>query len=95
MWAILPATYKGFEIHPLVFVRKHEPFTKKSDWEQGYDISVRICRPGAGPGTAESRVFRIEREHPFDQLGDARRFAKDHGERVIDGTIPGESVNDL
>jgi hypothetical protein len=90
-----PGSYKGFEIHPLVFARKRQPYAANAGWQDGYDVGVRICRPEALAGSTGSRVFRIVRESPFEQMGDARRFALRHGEQVIDGTVPGESVTDL
>jgi hypothetical protein len=50
-------TYKGYEIHPLVYPRRPADGTTSRNPDAGYEASVRICRVGANPA-ADGRVFR-------------------------------------
>jgi hypothetical protein len=90
-----PPVYKGFELHALVYPRNkknHRAFTKS---DEGYDAAVRICRPGAEQASANSSVFRVSRIWPFDGAGEARLACSAHAKRIIDGEIPGQSVEGL
>lgn len=42
-------TYKGYEIHPLVYPRRPADGQTSRNPDAGYDASVRICRVGANP----------------------------------------------
>jgi hypothetical protein len=87
-------TYKGYEIHPLVYPRRPTTAQTNRDPGAGYDASVRICRVGANPA-AEGRVFRLQYLFPFDGTGKARIACMAHAERLIDGQVNGQSVADL
>jgi hypothetical protein len=90
-----PSTYMGFEIHPLVFLRRAPALGKPKTVVRSFDVAVRICRPGEESGSPLSRVFHIERKLPFEDTGDARRAAHSYGESIIDGKETGLSVKDL
>ena len=88
------ATYKGFDLYPLVY--KIEPV---QSWprrrpDRTFNASVVICREGHQPGTEHSRVFRLTAA-PWENVGTARRGALKFGEDVINGLVPGESVASL
>ncbi|MDE1181600.1 hypothetical protein [Paraburkholderia sp.] len=87
-------TYKGFEIHPLVYPRRPADGTTGRNADAGYDASVRICRVGANPA-ADGRVFRLQYFLPFDGTGKARIACMAHAEQLIDGRVEGQSVADL
>lgn len=84
-----PALYKGFEVHALVFRRKSEGGTKRTE---GYDAAVRLCRAG---GASDSRVFKLDCETTFADFGIAKRTATQYAEDIIDGKVDGFSVTDL
>lgn len=94
-----PTTYMGFEIHPLVFLRAKDQAQYQPEHQtradRGFDVAVRICRPGELSGSVHSRVFSMPRKTAFSDTGDARREAALYGESVIDGRVPGHSVADL
>ncbi|MEX3894315.1 hypothetical protein [Paraburkholderia sp. BR10954] len=87
-------TYKGYEIHPLVYPRRPPGAQATRNPGAGYDASVRICRVGANPA-ADGRVFRLQYLFPFDGMGKARIACMAHAERLIDGQVSGQSVSDL
>jgi hypothetical protein len=88
-------TYKGFEIHPLIYPRRDSiAAAPRHQTDVGYDASVRICRVGANPA-AEGRVFRLPHARPFEGTGKARIACLAHAEQLIDGQIDGQSVADL
>src|ERR1700753_1122279 len=60
-----PALYKDFEVHPLVFSRAFDKFDGHKRHAEGYDVAVRVCRPGAISGSSASRVFRLVRPGTF------------------------------
>lgn len=68
--------YKGYELHPLVFARTFSRFDGHSRYAEGYDIAVRICRPGAIATSAASRIFRLDKPHAYSDFGMARRAAR-------------------
>jgi hypothetical protein len=59
MAELYPAIYKDFEVHPLVFSREFDKFDGHKRHAEGYDVAVRVCRPGAISGSKASRVFRF------------------------------------
>jgi len=87
--------YKGYELHPLVFVRAFHRFDGHSRYAEGYDIAVRICRPGAIATSTASRVFRLDRPTAFGDFGTARRAAGQQGKDIVDGKVSGASVLDM
>ncbi|QBR04040.1 hypothetical protein [Paraburkholderia pallida] len=87
--------YKGYELHPLVFSRAFSRFDGHSRYAEGYDIAVRICRPGAIATSTASRVFRLNQPHAFSDFGMARRAAWQQGKDIIDGKVNGVSVVDM
>ncbi|SMG14144.1 hypothetical protein [Paraburkholderia susongensis] len=87
--------YKGYELYPLVFARTFNRFDGHSRYAEGYDIAVRICRPGAIATSTASRVFRLNQSHTFSDFGMARRAARQQGKDIIDGKVSGASVNDM
>ncbi|WP_062123288.1 hypothetical protein [Paraburkholderia monticola] len=87
--------YKGYELHPLVFARTFNRFDGHSRYAEGYDIAVRICRPGAIASSIASRVFRLNQPHAFSDFGMARRTARQQGKDIIDGKVSGASVIDM
>lgn len=87
--------YKGYELHPLVFARTFNRFDGHSRYAEGYDIAVRISRPGAIAASAASRVFRLDQLHALCDFGTARRAACQGGKDIIDGKVSGASVADI
>ncbi|CAB3715151.1 hypothetical protein [Trinickia soli] len=87
--------YKGYELHPLVFARTFNRFDGHSRYAEGYDIAVRICRPGAIAASPASRVFRLNQAHAISDFGVAKRAARQRGEDIIDGKVDGASVVDI
>jgi hypothetical protein len=90
-----PTLYKGFELYPLVFARVFARFDAHSRSAEGYDIAVRICRPGVEAGASGSRVFRLQLENAIPDFGMARGAAYQRGRDIIDGKVDGASVADL
>ena len=95
MFSIHPLMYKDFEVHPLVFLRKFDKADGHKRHSEGYDVAVRVCRPGAEGGSQGSRVFRLVNAATFPDFGVAKRSASQYGEDIIDGKIAGASVTDL
>ncbi|MEI5997488.1 hypothetical protein H3V53_09770 [Paraburkholderia bengalensis] len=88
-------TYKGYEIHPLVYPRRTSSgVTHRNSLDSGYDASVRICRVGA-KSIDDGRVFRLAHFRPFEGAGKARMACMEHATNVIDGHVDGQSVADL
>jgi hypothetical protein len=87
-------TYKGFEIHPLVYPHRSGNSQTSRNPDAGYEASVRICRVGAD-AAAQGRVFRLPRMWPFEGAGEARLACMAHAEQLIDGQVDGRSVADL
>ncbi|WP_158901940.1 hypothetical protein [Burkholderia sp. L27(2015)] len=95
MFSVHPLLYKDFEVHPLVFLRKFSKADGHKKHAEGYDVAVRVCRPGVPGGAEGSRVFRPEQTATFPDFGVAKRSASQYGEDIIDGKIAGASVKDL
>ncbi|KVO61502.1 hypothetical protein [Burkholderia stagnalis] len=87
--------YKGYELHPLVFARTFSRFDGHSRYVEGYDIAVRICRPGEIATSTASRVFRLDQPNVFSDFGMARRAARQQGMDIVDGKVSGASVIDM
>ncbi|MEZ2354317.1 hypothetical protein [Caballeronia sp. RCC_10] len=92
---LTPRTYKGFELHPLVFERAFELFDRHSCYAEGYDVAVRLFRREPDGTVGASRVFQLALTVPFSDFGAARRAAWTRGEHIIDGKIDGADVSDL
>jgi hypothetical protein len=90
-----PDVYKDFEVHPLVFSRAFDKFDGHKRHAEGYDVAVRVCRPGAISGSKASRVFHLVLPATFADFGVAKRSASQYGEDIIDGKIDGATVQDL
>ncbi|MBW0447549.1 hypothetical protein [Paraburkholderia phenoliruptrix] len=90
-----PEIYKDFEVHPLVFSREFGKFDGHKRDAEGYDVAVRVCRPGAISGSNASRVFRLVLPVTFADFGVAKRSASQYGADIIDGKIEGATVQDL
>jgi hypothetical protein len=90
-------TYKGYEIHPLIYPRGAGNGVAVRAADNGYEASVRIRRAVAEgeESTGEFRVFRLSQPAPFENGGQARRACMQHGEQLIDGQIDGQTVADL
>jgi len=90
-------TYKGYEIHPLIYPRGARDGVSVRAADAGYEASVKIRRavPVGEEATGESRVFRIEQTASFENGGQARRACMLHAEKLIDGQIDGQTVADL
>ena len=88
-------TYKGYEIHPLIYPRRTASgVPHRNSIDSVYDASVRICRVGANPA-ADGRVFRLVAFRPFEGPGKARIACLEHAAQVIDGRVEGQTVSDL
>jgi hypothetical protein len=90
-------TYKGYEIHPLIYPRGARDGVAVRAADAGYEASVRIRRavPEGEEATGDSRVFRVTEPRAFENGGQARRACLTHAEKLIDGEIDGQTVADL
>ncbi|MFT0737456.1 hypothetical protein [Ralstonia wenshanensis] len=88
------ATYKGFDLYPLVYRTETVPSWPRTRLERTFNACVVICRAGHPPGTEHSRVFRMT-PTAWGNVGTARRGVLKFGEDVINGLVPGESVASL
>ncbi|MCO5414384.1 MULTISPECIES: hypothetical protein [Ralstonia] len=88
------ATYKGFDLYPLVYRTEAAPSWPRKRPDRTFNASVVICREGHQPGAEHSRVFRMT-PTAWENVGTARRGALKFGEDVINGLVPGESVASL
>src|SRR5258708_21396481 len=92
MAQLYPALYKDFEVHPLVFSRQFDKFDGHKRHAEGYDVAVRVCRPGAISGSKASRVFRLVLPSPFSDFGVAERTASQYGPAIIHGKGAGATA---
>ncbi|MEW9580063.1 hypothetical protein [Paraburkholderia sp. DGU8] len=95
MAELYPSIYKDFEVHPLVFSRTFDKFDGHKRSAEGYDVAVRVCRPGAISGSKASRVFRLPLHATISDFGVAKRSASQYGADIIDGKVEGATVADL
>lgn len=88
------ASYKGYDIYPLVYTHAatHEWYERRPD--RTYSASVVICREGTDPVSDLVRVFPMLARQ-WDSLGGARRAAVQAGTQIIDGHGPGQSITGL
>ncbi len=85
------ASYKGFDIYPLIY-RCDPP----REWherrpDRTYSASVMICREGREPSSEFSQVFPLQAEQ-WECVGDAKRAVLKTAEAIINGLVPGQSV---
>ena len=82
-------TYKGYEIHPLIYPRGARDGIAVRAADAGYEASVRIRRavPEGEEAKGDSRVFRVTQPGAFENGGQARRACMQHAEKLIDGQI--------
>ncbi len=88
------ASYKGFDLYPLIY--RYDP---PREWherrpDRSYSASVVICREGEAPSGDSGKVFALAAEQ-WESVGLAKRAAVRAGEQIIDGLIPGQSTADL
>jgi len=88
------ASYKGFDLYPLVY-----RFDPPREWherrpDRSYNASVVICREGKPPTAEHGRVFPLPAEQ-WESLGVAKRAAVKMGEQIIDNQIPGMTTAGL
>jgi len=88
MSTIQVSYYKGFSVQALIY--KYDPVFKRSH-ERVFDVSVRIGREGVA--LQDAPVFKYPLRDPFVNFGDARRAALAYAHQVIDGAVPGVSVD--
>lgn len=86
------ATYKGYDLYPLVY--RHT--TVERAWreprpDRSFKAAVVICREGERPEGDQARTFRLEETH-WDNVGEARRAVLRYAEDIINGQVAGESV---
>jgi len=79
--------YKGFSVQALIY--KYIPRSGRAR-ERLYDVSVRIGRQGDSAIT--SPVFKYPLLEPFMNLGDARRAGVAYAHKIINGDVPGSSM---
>jgi len=85
-------SYRGLEIYPLVYPHQPRSADGTHHYDEGFDAAVKICRRGTDDTVTTSRVFRVPSRSPFGTAGAARMASTSHAERVIDGTIAGQSI---
>lgn len=88
-------TYRGLEIHPLVYPHTPRGATGSYDYAAGFDAAVKICRRGDDDSQTASRVYPIPQQTPFMSAGEARKASTAYAERLIDGDVDGQSVHDI
>ncbi|ELA01300.1 hypothetical protein SGO26_27720 [Cupriavidus metallidurans] len=86
------ATYKGYDIYPLVY--RHTDGARA--WgeprpDRSFNAAVVICREGAHPDSTQARTFHLDTT-PWDNVGAARRAVLRYAEEIINGEVTGQSV---
>lgn len=82
--------YKGFSVQALVY--RHDS-GEAGTHTRLYDVSVRIRREDDSAQAAS--IFKLALDRPFLNLGDARRAGEAHARKIINGAVPGSSVEEL
>jgi hypothetical protein len=77
-------TYRGFEIHPLIYPHLTAEDGRSHNYEAGFDAAVRICLRGTDTSLTQSRTFKLVNGSPFRNAGDARRASLQYAEVIID-----------
>jgi len=85
------ATYKGFDLYPLVYKHSAQRSWGERRPDRSFDAAVVICREGVHPESEQARTFRLDAT-PWDNVGAARRGVLRYAEDIINGTIPGQSI---
>ncbi|UIF91141.1 hypothetical protein [Cupriavidus sp. UYPR2.512] len=85
------ATYKGYDLYPLVYKHAAERVWPEPRPDRSFDAAVVICLEGESPEGMQARTFRLEAA-PWDNVGGARRGALRYAEAIINGAVPGVSV---
>ncbi|ALD89580.1 hypothetical protein N6G02_10865 [Cupriavidus gilardii] len=85
------ASYKGYELYPLVYRRAPVQTWPRTKPELAFDVSVMICIEGQPPGNEQSRLYRLT-SGSCENVGTARRAAVDYGRAIIDGLVPTETL---
>lgn len=85
------ATYKGYDLYPLVYKHAVTRVWPEPRPDRSFDAAVVICAEGESPEGGQARTFRLEAA-PWDNVGGARRGALRYAEAIINGTVPGVSV---
>jgi hypothetical protein len=88
------ASYKGFDLYPLVFAHNAARQWPERRPDRSYDAAVIICREGDDPRGAQAQVFRLD-VPSWDNVGAARRNVLKFAEDIINGTVSGQSVSSL
>lgn len=84
--------YKGFDVYPLIYL-----FDPPREWherrpDRSYSASVLICQEGEPPNIKRSRIFPLLAIQ-WENIGTAKRAAAKMAEDIIDGFVPGQSMN--
>ncbi|WP_316156789.1 hypothetical protein [Cupriavidus sp. BIC8F] len=85
------ATYKGYDLYPLVYKHAAERIWPEPRPDRSFDAAVVICLEGESPEGVQARTFRLDAA-PWDNVGGARRGALRYAEAIINGAVPGVSV---
>ncbi|MBP0619200.1 hypothetical protein [Cupriavidus consociatus] len=85
------ATYKGYDVYPLVFRHAAARVWPEPRPDRSFDAAVVICLAGESPESEQARTFRLDAT-PWDNVGGARRGALRYAEDIINGTVPGVSL---
>ncbi|CAG2157153.1 hypothetical protein LMG31506_05927 [Cupriavidus yeoncheonensis] len=94
MDAFPTATYKGYDLYPLVYKHVAERAWMEPRPDRSFNAAVVICREGRQPEGEMARTFRLDAT-PWDNVGAARRAVLRYAEDIINGAIPGQSVVSL
>ncbi len=84
------ATYKGYDIYPLVYKHTAERAWGERRPGRSFEAAVVICREGLRPEGEQARTFRLSAT-PWESVGEARRASLCRGDyqRTGSGRIRG------
>lgn len=94
MDAFPTATYKGYDLYPLVYKHVAERAWRERRPDRSFNAAVVICREGGQLEDGQALTFRLDTT-PWDNVGAARRAVIRYAEDIINGAIPGQSVVSL
>jgi hypothetical protein len=86
------SSYKGFDIHPLVYKTDTPREWHERRPDRTYTASVVICEEGSDPAANTARVFPLPPDQ-WDSLGSATRAAIEGGRTIIDGFTPSGTMS--